>query len=142
MEYRAREAKDFAIFLPALEELVAFNKEFIPYRQKNQRTDYDVLLDLYEPHMTVAKLDDIFETLKEGIISLRKEIAEKGTPLQTDFIHRYVSKEAQKEFVLEVIEQLGYDLSRGRLDDTIHPFMLGINRQDARITTRWNEHDF
>lgn len=61
---------------------------------------------------------------------------------ETDFIHRYVSKEAQKEFVLEVIEQLGYDLSRGRLDDTIHPFMLGINRQDARITTRWNEHDF
>lgn len=139
---QARDAKDFAIFLPALEELVAFNKEFIPYRQKNQRTDYDVLLDLYEPDMTVAKLDDIFETLKEGIISLRKEIAEKGTPPETDFIHRYVSKEAQKEFVLEVIEQLGYDLSRGRLDDTIHPFMLGINRQDARITTRWNEHDF
>ena len=43
---------------------------------------------------------------------------------------------------MKVIEQLGYDFSRGRLDDTVHPFMTGINPNDARITTRWNETDF
>ena len=43
---------------------------------------------------------------------------------------------------MKVTEQLGYDFSRGRLDDTVHPFMTGINPNDARITTRWNETDF
>lgn len=51
-------------------------------------------------------------------------------------------KKQQKRFVVKVIEQLGYDFSRGRLDDTVHPFMTGINPNDARITTQWNETDF
>ena len=44
--------------------------------------------------------------------------------------------------MIGVVEQLGYDFSKGRLDDTVHPFMTALNRNDARITTRWEENNF
>ncbi|MGX6970937.1 carboxypeptidase M32 [Vagococcus bubulae] len=138
----AREKQDFSIFEPILTDIVAMTKEFIPLWRKDEATDYDVLLNQYEPGITVAVLDDVFNQVKEGIMSIRKELEEKGTAPNTDFIHRTVPKEIQKEFVTQVVEQLGYDFSRGRLDDTVHPFMLNLNRNDARITTRWDDNDF
>ncbi|MFP9075385.1 carboxypeptidase M32, partial [Enterococcus faecalis] len=96
------------------------------------KTDYDVLLNQYEPGMTVEILDKVFDQLKEGILTIRRTLQEKGTEPETDFLNRRMTKKQQKRFVVKVIEQLGYDFSRGRLDDTVHPFMTGINPNDAR----------
>jgi Zn-dependent M32 family carboxypeptidase len=35
---------------------------------------------------------------------------------------------------------LGYDLQRGRLDSTVHPFEVSFTRDDVRITTRYNRN--
>ena len=121
---------------------IELTKQLIPYWKKEEKTDYDVLLNQYEPGMTVEILDKVFDQLKEGILTIRRTLQEKGTEPETDFLNRRMTKEQQKRFVVKVIEQLGYDFSRGRLDDTVHPFMTGINPNDARITTRWNETDF
>ncbi len=138
---KARENNQFSDFQPILEEIVALLKEFIPLWKKDEKTPYDVLLNQYEPEMTTEILDQVFGQVRDGIIELRKTIAEKGTKPRTDFVHRHVSKEQQRSFVTQVVTQLGYDFDRGRLDDTVHPFMLDLNRNDARITTRWNEED-
>lgn len=139
---KAREAKDFSLYRDALADNIRLTKELIPYWHKGQATDYDVLLDQYEPGMTVAILDDVFAQVRQGIMAIRQTLAEKGQAPATDLLHRKVSKEQQRRFVTEVVTRLGYDFSRGRLDDTIHPFATGINHNDVRITTRWNEDDF
>lgn len=139
---KARKANDFSIMKGSLEEIIAFLKEFIPLWKKNEKTDYDVLLNLYEPEMTVEKLDLLFEQVKNGIMAIRKEIQEQGQVPRTDFLTRKVSKEQQRKFVLGIAADLGYDFKKGRLDDTVHPFMLPINRKDARITTCWDENNF
>lgn len=138
----AREAKDFDRMKTSIEMIIGYLKEFIPYWEKAEKTPYDVLLNQYEPGMTVAKLDAIFAQVKEGIMAIREKIAAVGTQPRTDFLARKMTKAQQKRFVVGVVEQLGYDFSRGRLDDTVHPFMLDLNRDDARITTRWDEHNF
>lgn len=138
----ARDAQDFQVFEPTLEKIVATLREFIPLWQKDEKTPYDVLLSQYEPGMTTEILDQVFDQVRAGIMDIRKVLAEKGTEPNTEFLTRFVSKEQQKEFVTQVVTELGYDFSRGRLDDTVHPFMLDLNRKDARITTRWDEHDF
>ncbi|MEI9986350.1 MAG: hypothetical protein WDN69_26170 [Aliidongia sp.] len=33
--------------------------------------------------------------------------------------------------------RIGYDLDRGRLDPTVHPFEISFTRDDVRITTRY-----
>ena len=77
--------------------------------------------------MSVEILDRVFQQVKEGIMEIRKTLVEKGHEPDTSFLSRKMTKAQQKRFVTGVIEQLGYDFSRGRLDDTIHPFMIGIN---------------
>ena len=139
---KARETKQFSDFQHALNQNIELTKQLIPYWRKDEKTNYDVLLNQYEPGMTVEILDKVFDQLKEGILSIRRTLQEKGTEPETDFLNRRMTKKQQKRFVVKVIEQLGYDFSRGRLDDTVHPFMTGINPNDARITTRWNETDF
>lgn len=139
---KAREEKDFKVFQPSLEKIVGYLKEFIPLWRKNEKNDYDVLLDQYEPGMTTEILDQVFKQVKDGIMEIRQKVAEKGVQPDTSFLNRTVTREQQEKFVRKVVADLGYDFSRGRLDDTVHPFMLAINREDARITTRWNEDDF
>lgn len=138
---KARQTKDFADFKDALAKNIGYTKEFIPLWRKNEKTPYDVLLNLYEPEMTTGVLDKVFAELLTGITEIREKLATGQAP-RVDFIQRTVPRQQQEAFIREVIAQLGYDFSRGRMDDTIHPFMTGINPNDARITTRWNENDF
>lgn len=139
---KAREEKDFSFFEKELAENIRLTKEIIPYWKKDEQTPYDVLLNQYEPNMTVEILDQIFAEVRAGIMEIREIIAQKGIEPENSFLNRFVSKEVQKKFVCEIASSLGYDFERGRLDDTIHPFATGINHNDVRITTRWNENDF
>lgn len=40
------------------------------------------------------------------------------------------------------MSELGYDFDAGRLDETVHPFEITLNRNDVRVTTKYDEHDF
>lgn len=139
---KARSSRNFDVFKEALSENIRLTKALIPYWKKDEATDYDVLLNQYEPNMTVEVLDRVFSEVRDGIMAIREELAEKGTEPDTEFLSRFMSAEQQRKFIVKVIEDLGYDMNRGRLDLTIHPFATGINHNDVRITTRWNEYDF
>lgn len=139
---QARKQQDFSLFQEALAENIRLTKALIPYWKKEEATDYDVLLNQYEPNMTVEILDKVFSEVRDGILAIREELEKKGTPPDTSFLQRKMTAEQQRKFITKVIEDLGYDFSRGRLDDTVHPFATGINHNDVRLTTRWNETDF
>ena len=139
---QARETNDYTIFQPYVEKIIAYLKQFIPLWQTDEATPYDVLLNQYEPGLSVAKLDAVFDELKTGIMALRHRLETLGTEPDGTFLSRQVSKDKQREYALAASQRLGYDMNKGRLDDTIHPFMEALNRDDARITTRWDEHNF
>ncbi|HLQ39937.1 MAG TPA: carboxypeptidase M32 [Tetragenococcus sp.] len=139
---RARKENNFSLFADALADNIQITKELIAYWKKDEKTAYDVLLNNYEPDMTTAVLDDVFSQLADGITKIRKTLKNKGTEPRTDFLKRYVAVSQQKKFIYPLLAELGYDFTRGRIDDTIHPFALGINHNDVRLTNRWNENDF
>lgn len=138
---KARVAKDFNLFKPSLTKIIDFEKQFIGYWKKDEKTPYDVLLNQYEPGMTVEILDQVFGELRAGIQEILAKIKAKGKIPQTDFLSRYMSIENQRKFSIAVIKKMGYRFEAGRLDDTTHPFMESMNRNDARITTRWDEYN-
>ena len=137
----AKEKADFALFQPYLEKLVEMNKRFIEYWGYKDNK-YDVLLDMYEPGMTVSILDEVFSNVREKIVPLVHKIAESTNKPSTDFLYEPFSKENQEAFSLKVLQQVGYDFDAGRLDQTVHPFATGINPGDVRITTKYDESDF
>lgn len=137
----AKEKADFALFQPYLEKLVAMNKRFVEY-WGYEGNKYNTLLDMYEPGMTVEILDTVFGELRDKIIPLVREIAEAPNKPETSFLFKPFPKEKQKEFSLKVLAQMGYDFQAGRLDETVHPFAIGLNPGDVRVTTKYDENDF
>ncbi|NOU96999.1 carboxypeptidase M32 [Paenibacillus sp. LMG 31456] len=132
----AKHQSDYAMFQPYLEKIVAANLEFIDL-WGYEGHKYNTLLDMYEPGMTVAKLDQVFGALREKVVPLLAAIQASPHQPKTDFLKQTFDKEKQKKFSLYILKQMGYDFEAGRLDETVHPFATGLNPGDVRITTRY-----
>jgi len=137
----AKSAADFARFRPYLEQIVQFQRRFIGY-WGYEGHPYDALLDQYEPGMTVELLDGLFGQLRERIVPLVHAISAAPNQPDPSFLFAPFPKEKQRAFLLELLVELGYDFDKGRLDETVHPFAIGLNPNDVRITTRYDERDF
>jgi len=47
----------------------------------------------------------------------------------------------QAKLCKEIVGALGFDLKKGRLDVSVHPFTGGAHPTDVRMTTRFEQHD-
>jgi carboxypeptidase Taq len=135
---KARAASDFAAFAPHLEKTVALNREMAEHIGYEGHP-YDALMYRFEPGETVATLKPLFAALREGLLPLLRAIAEVDQP-RIDFLQRNFPADEQLAFGLKMAERIGYDLNRGRLDTTVHPFEVSFTRNDVRITTRVSEN--
>lgn len=137
----AREKSDFSILQPYLEKLVEMNKKFAVYRGY-QDNKYEGLLNDFEPGLTTEVLDRAFEQLKSALIKLVQKIKQSSVKVDPDLLLQPFPKKDQEGFSLAILDKMGYDFEAGRLDETIHPFATGINPNDVRVTTRYDEQDF
>ncbi|MDQ0412047.1 carboxypeptidase M32 [Mesobacillus stamsii] len=137
----ARAKSDFEMFRPYLEKLVETTKKFIEY-WGYEGNKYNTLLDMYEPGVTVEVLDQVFGDLRKKIVPLVQQISNSTVKPETGFLFRHFPKEKQRAFSLEILKQMGYDFDAGRLDETVHPFAMGLNPGDVRVTTKYDEADF
>jgi carboxypeptidase Taq len=137
----AKNSNNFELFKPYLEKIVDFNLEFIElWGYKDNK--YNTLLDFYEPGMTVDKLDMIFGELRSRIVPLVAKIKESPDQPEDGPLKQYFDKSKQEEFSLYILEKMGYDFEAGRLDESEHPFTMGITPGDVRITTHYYTNDF
>ncbi|KIY22223.1 carboxypeptidase M32 [Mesobacillus subterraneus] len=137
----ARAKSDFEMFRPYLEKLVETTKKFIEY-WGYEGNKYNTVLDMYEPGVTVEVLDQVFGDLRKKIVPLVQKISNSTVKPETGFLFRHFPKEKQRAFSLEILKQMGYDFDAGRLDETVHPFAMGLNPGDVRVTTKYDEADF
>lgn len=133
----AREKNDFESFAPVLEEIFNFNKKFIQYR-KVEGDIYSTILNDYEKGMNVEKLDLFFAELKKEIVPLLKEIKSRDRKF-SEKLNFKVEKREQKKFSEEILKYIGFDLERGVLSESAHPFTLTVDKNDVRLTTRYFE---
>ena len=105
-------------------------------------TPYDALLDTYAPGISSAQLDSIFAELAASLPALLGEIREAQSrqtpPVNPD---GPFSMAIQRQTGTALMERIGFDFERGRLDESVHPFSSGRG-DDLRITTRYDEADF
>ncbi|WP_311198878.1 carboxypeptidase M32 [Paenibacillus hexagrammi] len=136
----AKHKSDFAMFQPYLEKIVATTREFIEL-WGYEGNKYNTLLDMYEPGMTVDKLDEVFGALRSKVVPLLQRI--QASPNQPDrsFLDQQYDIAKQKQFSLMILNQMQYDFEAGRLDETVHPFATALNPGDVRITTRYLPND-
>lgn len=133
---KAKEKNDYEMFKPYLEKVINAKKEFIEYWGYKDNK-YDTLLDKFEPGITVEVLDKLFGELKEVLIDLVKRIKESKVEIDNSFLTGNFEIEKQKQLSHEVLEKMGFDFNRGRLDESVHPFTIEFNPKDVRITTAY-----
>ena len=134
----ARAKSEFTIFQPHLEKMFGLMRraaDYIGYKEH----PYDALLDRYEPDMKASQVKAVFDNLREETVPLVHAIAAQSASVNSDCLRGHFPKDTQEAFARRVIEQFGYDFSRGRLDYTPHPFCSSFSRDDVRITTRAEE---
>lgn len=114
--------------------------EYIGYDQH----PYDAWIEMFEPGMTVEKLDRFFGELRAEIVPLLSGIREKLSvnPQRYDFLARAIPKEKQEAFSGRLLEVIGFDLSRGFLRESEHPFTNAMSIDDVRMTTHYYEREF
>ncbi len=137
----AKTKSDFSILQPYLQKLVDFKKKFVGY-WGYEKHPYNTLLDLYEPGVTVDTIDHVFGQLREAIVPLLQDVVDAKDKPETSFLFQNFPASKQKDFSLHVLKQMGYDFNAGRLDETAHPFAIGLNPGDVRVTTKYDEKDF
>lgn len=138
----ARKNNDFASFAPYLRDIINMSKEMAEYRRTDDTPIYNLMLDDYEEGMTMEIYDEYFAKLRAAIVPLLKGVMASPKKIDKQFAHAPVSIEAQRKLSDFVAAEIGYDLNRGYIGETAHPFCSGIHRDDVRITTRYDETDF
>ncbi len=136
----AKKDNDFKAFEPHLEKIVALSQELAGYLNPNARP-YDVLLDLYEPGSTQESIAAVFSTMKAYLVDILDKIRARPQ-IEDRCVGRYVSCETQERISLYFMKVLHYEMDRGRLDVSAHPFTTSLGADDIRITTRYVEDYF
>ncbi|MBO0741032.1 MAG: carboxypeptidase M32 [Hyphomicrobiaceae bacterium] len=136
---RARPANDFATMRPLLERSLDFSRQyadfFAPYAHLA-----DPLIGDADEGMTAAKVLELFAELRAALMPLVRAIAD-APATNTRCLSGSFPEAAQMAFGVTVVERVGYDLQRGRVDKTHHPFCTKFSAGDVRITTRVREDD-
>jgi len=139
----ARRDKDFASFLPFLDQVVGLKREeaaAIGFADGGE--SYDALLDHYEPGATSAWVDSVFAPLRAATVELLDGIRGSSVELPVEILTRSYPIDAQRELGVSAARQIGFNFDEGRLDVAAHPFCSGFGPGDCRLTTRYDEHHF
>ena len=136
---RARPANDFATMLPFLEKAVDLSREYADFFAPYDHVA-DPLIDDLDEGMTTTSLRKLLSELRGELLPIVHAISDQpktdGSCLSGSF-----DEQAQFDFGLRVVTKIGYDLERGQLDRTHHPFCAKFSLGDVRITTRVYKND-
>ena len=135
---KARAEDKFEIVKDNLEKTLDYSRKMANYFDYKHIAD--PLIDNSDRGMTVDVLRPLFSDLRKQLVPLVNTVCEQK-PADDSVIKQAFDEEKQLAFSLRVAQDYGYDLERGRLDKTHHPFMTSFSIDDVRITTRVNPND-
>jgi carboxypeptidase Taq len=140
---RARPASDFAMVLPALQRVLDLTREVAAAKAARLgKSHYEALIDRYEPGITTAEIDLLFDELAAALPGLIDQaLARQATAPAPLVPAGPFPVERQRDVATRLMARLGFDFEHGRLDTSLHPF-CGGTPDDVRITTRYAEGNF
>jgi carboxypeptidase Taq len=131
---KARPANDFASVRPYLEKTLEMSRTLANFFPGYAHIA-DPLIDYGDQGVTAQELGRLFSALRERLVPMVRIIASRAPPDDSP-LHRSFDPESQIAFGLEAAKRFGYDMERGRVDKSPHPFTTRFSIGDVRITTR------
>lgn len=134
---QAKQANDFSLFRPALTEIVSLVRQTAACHEPLDHP-YDALLGEFDPGSTVAELQPMFDRLGSELSAFVAATKDRPGPDPLDLV---LDEEGILAVGKQVIEALGFRMQDGRLDTSVHPFTVGVNPHDVRLTTHSHSDD-
>jgi carboxypeptidase Taq len=137
---------DWASFQPALEGVVALAREEAAMRAEVLGlSPYDALMEQYDPGNRAADITPVFTDLKAFLKNFVPQALDVQAQRRANRPLKPLSGtyaiEKQRALGLAMMEAVGFDLTRGSLSVSHHPFCGGVP-SDVRITTRYRTTEF
>ena len=133
----AKQNNDYSLFKPILAQILDFLQKYVKLLGTEKLNGYNLLLDEYEEGFTMKKYDEFFLLLRKEIVPLLKQIKEQKEPYDYEFSKKIYSITKQKEFANYLLKVMNFDLNRGLMKESEHPFTSGYGTSDVRITTHY-----
>ena len=134
----AKEKSDYAAVEPYYEKIFDFIRRVADWRGYHEHP-YNALLDEYEIGLTVNTLDKFFAALRDAIVPLLRKVADSGR--QAREVKGHFPIDRQRALTARLAKVVGYDCSRGRIGETVHPYSMAVNPEDVRIAVAYHEDD-
>ena len=132
---KARKESDFSAFGPSLARLLDLRIQWAECFDYGD-TIYDPMLDQFEPGLTSAQVQAIFDEYRLDLVEFVAAIKEREERVDASCLSGEFAEVAQWALGVEALKLIGYDFSRGRQDKSAHPFTINFSCDDVRITTR------
>lgn len=140
----AREENNFARFRPWLAQIVRLKRQEAACLDPSC-TRYDALLAEFEPGFTTADLQTHFAALHAELANLLPDVLDlqNGSPhvRRTEIVHREFPADRQREFCGAMARAVGFDLTRGTMAESVHPFTSLLGPADCRVALRLDHRD-
>lgn len=137
---QARAVSDFSLFeshLQTLVDLLRKKADYLGYAE----SPYDALLNEFERGMTASQLRQIFSVIATEQSALVAEVMKSPHQPDVSWVDQDYSEQAQWDFTVRVLKDIGYDFEAGRQDKSVHPFTTNFDLYDVRVTTRIDPRD-
>ncbi len=134
---QARKQNDWDLFKGDLAEIVTLTREKESCYRREGFSGYDVLLDDFEPGIQSSEVDALFSSIRGKLVSLVDMLSEKS--VDDDFLRLDYPIAQQDYFSKIVLNDMGFDFSRGNRAVSVHPFTSTLGSDDIRITTRYTD---
>ena len=141
---QAKEAEDWSAFAPTMERVIGAWTEWADHVDPDgdpfetlwkKRSGYHA-----QRYIDLETVDRIFDTLREELVPLIAEIQDSDAKLATEAFtaNGPYDEDTQRALCDDILNLLGVDWNRARLDSAPHPFSYGT-QYDVRISTRFSE---
>jgi Zn-dependent M32 family carboxypeptidase len=129
---KARQADDFKSFAPVLNEWVELKKERAAMVNPTGKP-YDTLADDFSAGLTAERITEIFDAVKGELIPFLADLRENGkAPDNSWLVQGDYDVEKQTSLCFDIAKELGFDMDKGLLNVSVHPFTGGCGPEDVR----------
>ena len=135
----ARPNNDFASVRDLLARTLDYSRQYANFFPGYEHVA-DPLIDVYDYGCKATDVRALFAELRTELVPLVAAICDQE-PADDSVLHKNYPIADQRRFGEMVAADYGYDSSRGRQDETHHPFMTKFSLDDVRITTRFKPDD-
>uniref|UniRef100_A0A8J9X971 Carboxypeptidase n=1 Tax=Phaeodactylum tricornutum TaxID=2850 RepID=A0A8J9X971_PHATR len=152
---KARADNDFAAFAPVLKECFDVASQVAQatltgvagagrsVKADDPNAKYTQMLDEFERGMGPERIDAIFDEIETQLVPLLQRVLNASHQPSTDCLHGNFAIASQEALSKSIVTTaMGFNVEKGRIDVSVHPFTTSFSPADVRITSRFSDTEW